>query len=852
VSAGSDVVELLLPDADEARRARARRLATCLRLLANDASPRRAARVGLGLDGARAELARGTRERLLAALCELCARHLAAVRSADAFLTLGERAGDAQAAWSVLQEERADLPWLAGVPEPGESPLEVAGRLLACARRLGLDAGELALWEARRRALALGPREGELAFRALLAQAPGAAALCGALECLLERGAVRRARALLDAAPAALRAAAEVARLAAWIAVLADGAPPRAAVPPAERVPAGPAALRRLGEPFRSAFAGRAARGPTRRLPSAAERGELGAALLAAFALERGGTARCLRADAAPARRAGLEAWCGERVDAARQAGELEHAALTRGEPCVAHAGSAGAPPGVQDARAARAAAVVPVLDADGEALGWLRLEFEHHLVPSPAALRELARAWRATLRAARPADETPRTARHALADAPPPRSDDPRGAVLAALVAELGLKLAQRRWWGVVPHAGGALLVAEGGGALEDWRARAGGGRALQRALQTAGQVRFDEGDARLAVSADARSGAVLPLRHGAHLAGLLAVESTRRRDLIGLDARLARERRPWALELRLAGFRAWHAARWGVEPAFDVEIDDTRRWLEDLLAAARAEGALALCGAPSTGRRVLSRWTHFESARRDGPWLEHACGTLDGQAEAQRLFADDGLLHAARAGTLHLCGVERLAPALQSRLGQWLGTGDAPSRARLVVALAQPLRAGALQGELARRLSRLELFVPTLAERRGELPCIAAGMLRRFARELGRGEVRADDEVTAWLWRQAWPGNLRELEDLLYRLVLCTPRRELALDDLREAARRSRLELVARVPSRDVDPAWIRAALAVTRTRCGGENKTRAALYLGWDPDTLARARATPAEPG
>jgi len=49
-----------------------------------------------------------------------------------------------------------------------------------------------------------------------------------------------------------------------------------------------------------------------------------------------------------------------------------------------------------------------------------------------------------------------------------------------------------------------------------------------------------------------------------------------------------------------------------------------------------------------------------------------------------------------------------------------------------------------------------------------------------------------------------------------------------------------------------RDVDPAWIRAALAVTRTRRGGENKTRAALYLGWDPDTLARARAAPAEPG
>jgi transcriptional regulator of acetoin/glycerol metabolism len=422
---------------------------------------------------------------------------------------------------------------------------------------------------------------------------------------------------------------------------------------------------------------------------------------------------------------------------------------------------------------------------------------------------------------------------------------------VLAALVDQLGLKLAQRRWWGVVPHESGALLVAEGGGALADWRVRAGGGRALQRALQTAGLVRFDDGDPHLAVSADAQSGIVLPLRHGAHLAGLLAVESTRRRDLLGLDARLAREQRPWSLELRLAGFRAWHAARWGVEPAFDVEVDEARRWLEDVLAAARAEGPLALCGAPATGRRVLSRWAHFESARRGGPWLEHVCGALEPHAEAQRLFADDGLLHAARAGTLHLAALERLAPALQARLAERLGSGDAAARARLIVALAKPLGEGALQPELARRLSRLELFVPTLAERRAELPLLAQSMLRRFARELSRGEVSADDEVTAWLWRQPWHGNLRELEDLLYRLVLCTPRRELALDDLRAVAHRSRLELVARVPSRDVDPGWIRAALAVTRTRRGGENKTRAALYLGWDPDTLARARAMPAEP-
>lgn len=847
--ASVDVVELLLPEADEERRSRARRLSTCLRLLANDASPRRAARVGLALDGARAELARETRERLIEAVSRLFALHLAAARSADAFLSLDVGDGDAQAAWDVLHEERAESPWLAVVPQPGESPLEVAGRLLACARRLGLDEDVLALWDARRRALSLGPREGEAAFRALLARTQGAAALAGALECLLERGAVRRARALLDVVPSALRVDARVARLEAWCSVLVDAAPPKALPPPAERVPAGLAALRRLGEPFRSSFAGRAARGPTRRLPSAAARGEVGAALLAVFALDPAGAARCLSADAAPGRRGGLQDWCVERSDAARRDGELEHQALTRGESVIAHAAATSSPAGAQDPRGARAAAIVPVFDADGEALGWLRLEFEHHLVPSAAALRELARAWRSTLRAARPAEEAPAAAPGVLGSAAPPGPGDPRRCVLEALVSHLGLKWTQRHWWGVVPEGAGARLVAEGGGALAEWRTRGGAGRALRRALQTAGLVRFEEGDPGLSLSGDAQSGVVLPLRHGAHLAGFLAVESTRRGDLRDLEARLARQARPWALELRLSVFSAWHAAQWGFEPLFDVQVAQTRRWLEDALLTSGVDAPLVLCGAPGSGRRVLSRWCHHESARRAAPWVEHVCGSLAPQEEAQRLFAREGRLDQARGGTLHLSDPEQLPATLQVRLAEWLQARPHGARARLALSLARPLEQSALRPELARGLSRLQLFVPTLAERRAELPHLVAVLLRRFGRELGRGECSADDEILACLWRQPWTGNLRELEDLVYRLALCAPQREIALDDLRSVARRFRLELCARVPSRDVDPAWIRAALEVTRTQRGGENKTRAALYLGWDPDTLARARVATA---
>jgi DNA-binding NtrC family response regulator len=99
--------------------------------------------------------------------------------------------------------------------------------------------------------------------------------------------------------------------------------------------------------------------------------------------------------------------------------------------------------------------------------------------------------------------------------------------------------------------------------------------------------------------------------------------------------------------------------------------------------------------------------------------------------------------------------------------------------------------------------------------------------------------------DEALALLWRQPWEGNVRELENVLYKLALCGAG-ELSTADVEAVAQRFRLRLVARIPPRDAAPALLEAALRTTRNQCGSPNKTRAALYLGWDPDTLARRLA------
>ena len=858
---GADLLELLLPEADEGRRAQARRLTTFLRLVSNAASPRRAESVGLRLEGARCELESATRERLLAALCDLVAHHLAAVRDPASFLDLGEPRHSHQAAWSTLEEERAELPELPHVPSPGERPLEVASRLLAGAERLGLDGARAAAWRACCSRLSGGPREGEGAFGELLqaalrrgAKHDACAALAGAVECLLDRAAVGAAAALL-AEHAALREATPRLRLLdGWTRLLSGDESGAAALlegrdPLPRRVPGPLVALRARSGSWARWLRGRPARGRPARPARIERRGDVGAALMAVFALEDAGAIRAVHLDCAPALRASLDPWLEDRDGACRRVGELERELVLCGEPVSVHGEVGRAPRGALEPRTIRAVALAPVIASGGELLGWLRLEFEHHLVPAPAQLSALGRAWRGALDAARAERGSARVApeREALPLAPAPR-DDPRAQVFLELVEALGFKTAQRRWWGIVADEAGWTLAGCEGGALEAWGERPGGAQGLRRALVSAGPVRFDEPDAALAIAADAASGLVVPIVHRGAVQGLLAVESTRRRDLAGLDAGLEELSARRGPALRAAHFRRWQRERFGGDVHIDVGVPSSAALIEDVVAAARAPGPVTLSGPAGSGKLVLARWLHFESGRGGEPLVVHACGAREALAEERELFGAEaeaaGRMQLARAGTLVLDDPERLAPATQARLERWLA--DERRDPRLVLTcrnhLGALLAAGRLREGLARRLQRLELDVPGLAERREDVPGLARQLAGRFARELGHAAPSFSDEALALLWRQPWLGNVRELENVVYKLVL------LGGDPLEPAhveavARRFRLELVQRIAPREADRPLIEAALRTTRTKRATANKTRAALYLGWDPDTLAR---------
>jgi len=876
-----DSLELLLPKSGEEALRRARSVVQFLRLLTNDAGSSRAGAVGIGLEQARGELETHDRSRVSSALCDLLRHHLRALAGPGSFCSMGEPVLAHDEAWRELDELREEMPRLARLPAPGETGLEVVARLLASLEEMGACPSTMALWKARLARVAEGPRAAEAIVGTQLARkeegdssqhlensARSELIACLA-ECLLDRGAVREAREWLTEKASSPEGDPRLRQLLSWSRLaLGDYASAKSAIVgmPSRTgsLPLGLAELREhkpewlpclagRAPPIRARFSGKdgAVEGPV-----AGGRGEIGASVLGVFALGPEGETRSVHLDVAPGLRAAVEDWLEERDGACSVPGEKEHELMVSGRSIVVHRDDERPIHGTLGAGSTLALALAPIFEADGEVAGWLHVECEHHLLPDSDRLAALARAWGnealfsrevAGLRDRDRSGGDAATSRGSL--------DDPREAATAEvfrdLVAELAIKTAQRRWWGFVYDSGRTHLVVSGGDAPELSARPEGRGRALTRAIATRSQVAFDEPSPFLALDPRSGSGTVLPLLAGGRLCGLLAVESLRRRDFGETEwARHAGTSRGFGLGLQLARFRGWHRVRNGYDVWFDARRGDFSDFALHLLAAARSRAAVVLSGPVGSGKGVLARWVHFESRFRDGPLRSIDCGSKLSRGS----FAS--WLESAREGSLLLTDLEFLDRESQEELLRFLedgtcGPGTDAERTRILATtrcgLQAAVESGGMRSDLAQRLDRLQFRVPPLVERREDIPPLVACLTRRFAEEEGLRVPGYEDDALAFLWRQRWAGNVRELESFVYKLVLlarvdeAVRVRSISADLVREMARRFSMPLVARLPSRHPQPGDVLAALRVTRMTGGRTNKTRAALYLGWDPDTL-----------
>jgi NtrC-family two-component system response regulator AlgB len=236
--------------------------------------------------------------------------------------------------------------------------------------------------------------------------------------------------------------------------------------------------------------------------------------------------------------------------------------------------------------------------------------------------------------------------------------------------------------------------------------------------------------------------------------------------------------------------------------EPCFETNNRAYEAFLQTALRAAASDAVLLLRGESGTGKTMLARWLHCHSRRADGPFVTVHCPLLSGDLMSSILFGHKkgaftgavadatGKVDEAQGGTLFLDEVADLSADAQARLLRFLHdqtyerVGEARERradVRVIAAtnrsLEEAVRAGRFREDLFFRLHVIALTLPPLRQRREDLIPLAQHYLRFFARRQGRPQLCFSAACEQAILAYDWPGNLRELRNVVERAVILCP---------------------------------------------------------------------------
>jgi two-component system, NtrC family, response regulator GlrR len=231
-------------------------------------------------------------------------------------------------------------------------------------------------------------------------------------------------------------------------------------------------------------------------------------------------------------------------------------------------------------------------------------------------------------------------------------------------------------------------------------------------------------------------------------------------------------------------------------------AEIITRSSAMEDLLGQARrvaaSDASVCIFGASGTGKELLARAIHRASARGQAPFVAVNCGAIPEGLLESELFGHKkgsftgavqdrrGLFQAAQGGTLFLDEVGDMPMPLQVKLLRALETREVrqvgshenhPIDVRVITAthrkLEEKIAAGEFREDLYYRLNVVKLSLPTLAERREDIPLLANNFLARLAERYRRPHLAFSPEAMQLLVSAPWPGNVRQLLNVIEQAV-------------------------------------------------------------------------------
>ncbi len=223
------------------------------------------------------------------------------------------------------------------------------------------------------------------------------------------------------------------------------------------------------------------------------------------------------------------------------------------------------------------------------------------------------------------------------------------------------------------------------------------------------------------------------------------------------------------------------------------------------------QTSGTVLITGESGTGKELVARAIHYNSPRRDGPFVVVDCTSLPKELIEAELFGykkgaftgavsdKKGLIEEADGGSLFLDEISELPLQVQSKLLRVLQEkevraigGQSPRKVdvRFIAAtnrdLEEMVREGIFREDLFWRLNILPIRVPSLRQRKEDIPLLVAHFIKKYSEELQKDIRGVTAEAMKMMFEYDWPGNVRELENTIQRAILMCSEKEIGPEDL------------------------------------------------------------------
>lgn len=288
-----------------------------------------------------------------------------------------------------------------------------------------------------------------------------------------------------------------------------------------------------------------------------------------------------------------------------------------------------------------------------------------------------------------------------------------------------------------------------------------------------------------------------------------------------------------------------------------------------------ADSESTVLVTGESGTGKELVAKAIHYNSSRSSKPFVPINCGAIPSELLESELFGHIkgsftgaisnriGRFEMASEGTLFLDEIGDMSPSLQVKLLRVLqerkfepvgGAKTIDANVRVIAAtnidLERAVEEGRFREDLFYRLNVIPIRIPALRERRSDVPLLVTHFMESFNKSRKRQLTGVSDEAMAHLFNYSWPGNIRELENLVERIAILKGEGMVEINDLPEKYRNSPSETQESLSPVDIPEAGMdfnsavdsyENALILKALEKTGWNRNQAALLLKLNRTTL-----------